>query len=77
MREVEPCSDSHMPRMEGSAGTGGASVGEGIHQGWRQRKKNLVTGVKAYGQMRVHIPGRWTSPYKDGDTEAEVISVES
>lgn len=47
MREVELCSDSHTPRMEGSAGTGGASVGEGIHRGWHQRKKNLVTGVKA------------------------------
>lgn len=74
MREVELCSDSHTPRMEGSAGTGGARVGEGIQRGWRQRKKNLATGIKACHMDR---RGRGTSPYKDGDTEAEVISVDS
>lgn len=54
-------------------------VGGGIHWGWCQREENLVTGLKACHMDREgnSIPGRGTSLYKDRDTEAEVISVDS
>lgn len=67
MREVEPCSDGHTPRMEGSAGAGGARVGEGIHWGWCQRKKNLVTGVKA-----CHVDGRGNTFQVEGPAHTKV-----
>lgn len=66
MGEADPCSHSHKPMMEGCAGTGGASVGEGTCWGWCQREENLVTGLKAHRMDRKEdgIPGRGMSSYK-------------
>ena len=78
MEEADLCSDSHKPMMEGCAGTRGMSVGGGVHWGWCQREKDLVTGLKAccMDRDRDSSPGRGTRPCKDRDTEAEVIPAE-